>query len=194
MKKILIASYNLDFGGIEKSLINLLKNFDYDKYKVTLVLEEKKGVYLDDVPNEVKIKEYKVSNHNNRFIRKLSNLFKRIKWLLSNYKRYSASICYATYSKPCGFISKSASKNSILYVHSNYYLALDKDEEKVKEYFNELKVNKYSKVVFVSNESKKDICKIIPQIESKSVTINNLIDAREMIELSKKKIEEKWQK
>ena len=39
-KKILIASYNLDFGGIETSLINLLKNMDLKKYDVTLVLEE----------------------------------------------------------------------------------------------------------------------------------------------------------
>ena len=42
-KKILIASYNLDFGGIETSLINLLKNMDLEKYDVTLVLEEIKG-------------------------------------------------------------------------------------------------------------------------------------------------------
>lgn len=28
-KNILIAAYNLDFGGIEVSLINLLKNMDY---------------------------------------------------------------------------------------------------------------------------------------------------------------------
>ena len=41
-KNILIASYILDFGGIETSLINLLKNINFDKYKVTLVLEKKK--------------------------------------------------------------------------------------------------------------------------------------------------------
>ena len=45
-KNILIASYNLDFGGIETSLINLLKNINFDKYKVTLVLEKKEGVFL----------------------------------------------------------------------------------------------------------------------------------------------------
>ena len=88
MKKILIASYNLDFGGIETSLINLLKNFDLNKYNITLVLEKKEGVFLNDVPSGIKIKEYKVSDNKNIFIRKFINLLKRIKWLLFNYKRY----------------------------------------------------------------------------------------------------------
>ena len=79
MKKILIASYSLGFGGIETSLINLLKNFDLKKYKVTLVLEKKEGVYLNDVPKEVKIKEYKVSTSSNFIIRKIKNLINRIK-------------------------------------------------------------------------------------------------------------------
>lgn len=44
-KNILIASYNLDFGGIETSLINLLKNINFDKYKVTLVLEKRRCLF-----------------------------------------------------------------------------------------------------------------------------------------------------
>ena len=35
MKKILITGYNLDIGGIETSLINLLKNLDTQKYDIT---------------------------------------------------------------------------------------------------------------------------------------------------------------
>ena len=118
-KKILISSYNLDFGGIETSLINLLKNMNLDKYDVTLVLEEKMGVFLKDVPSDIKIKEYKVSNNKNVLLRKFINLLKRIKWMLLNYKRYYASICYATYSGPCGFVARTSSRNKILFIHSN---------------------------------------------------------------------------
>ena len=191
MKKILIASYNLDFGGIEKSLITLLKNFDYDKYKVTLVLEQKEGAFLNSVPSCVKVKEYKISNHNNKYIRKIKNFFKRIRWIISNYMHFDASICYATYSKPCGFIARTSSKNSIIFTHSNYYLAFDKDDDKVRLFFNDININKYKKIVFVSNESRKDICKVIPEIENKSVTINNLVNYDEMVELSKKRVKEK---
>ncbi len=189
MKKILIASYNLDFGGIETSLINLLKNMDLNKYDVTLVLEEIKGVFLKDVPSNIKIKKYKVSNNKNVLVRKFINFLKRIKWMLFNYKRYDASICYATYSGPCGFVARCASNNKILFVHSNYYQAYSKDINRVKEFFDNRKIEKYNHIVFVSNESKKDLCKIYPIIESKSITINNIIDYKRILKLSEKKVD-----
>lgn len=189
MKKILIASYNLDFGGIEASLVNLLKNMDLNKYKVTLVLERIEGAFLKDLPNGVILKEYKVSTSKNIIIRKFINLFKRIKWILFNYKKYNASICYATYSGPCGFVARTSSKNKILYIHSNYYQAYDKDINKVKEFFDTRNIEKYNHIIFVSNESKKDLCKIYPRIENKSVTINNIIDYERILKLSEKKID-----
>lgn len=188
-KNILIASYNLDFGGIETSLINLLKNINFDKYKVTLVLEKKEGVFLKDVPKDVVIKEYNVSYAKNFLFRKIVNLLKRIKWLLFNYKRYYASISYATYSKPSSFLARTSSNNKTLFVHSNYYMAYDKDINKIKEFFDGIKINEYNHVVFVSNESKKDLCKIYKTIENKSVTINNLVDYERILKLSNKKIE-----
>ena len=187
-KSILISSYNLDFGGIETSLINLLKNFNYDKYNVTLVLEQKNGVFLKEVPKCVKIKEYKVSYNKNVIIRKFINLLKRIKWILGNYKKYHASICYATYSGPCGFVARTSSSNNILYVHSNYYEAFNKDRKKTRSFFDNLKIKKYNHIIFVSNESKKDLCKIYPDIEKKSYTINNLVDYNKILSLSKEKI------
>lgn len=187
-KNILIAAYNLNYGGIETSLMNLLKNINIDKYNVTLALEKKEGVFLNEVPKEIKIKEYKVNTSSNIFLRKVFNLTKRIKWLLLNYKRYDASISYATYSKPCSFLARTSSKNKILFVHSNYYMAYDKDINKIKEFFDGIKINEYNHVVFVSNESKKDLCKIYKDIESRAVTINNLVDYNKIIKLSKEKI------
>lgn len=187
-KNILIAAYNLNYGGIETSLINLLKNINIDKYNVTLVLEKKEGVFLNEVPKEIKIKEYKVNTSSNIFLRKVFNLTKRIKWLLLNYKRYDASISYATYSKPCSFLARTSSKNKILFVHSNYVNAYRKDISKIKEFFNGIRINEYNHIVFVSNEAKKDLCKIYKDIESRSVTINNLVDYNKIIKLSKEKI------
>ncbi len=187
-KRILISSYNLEIGGIEKSLINLLKSFNLNKYDVTLILEEKKGIFLSDVPKNVKVKEYKASKIKNVFIRKTINLAKRLIFILFNYKRYNASICYATYSGPCGFVARVSSNNKILFVHSNYYQLYNKDENKVKLFFDNLKINKYNHIVFVSNESKKDLCKIYPNIENKSVTINNIVDNEKILKLSEKKV------
>ena len=45
MKKILFTSYSLGMGGIEKSLVNLLDSFDYNNYKVYLILQDKEKFY-----------------------------------------------------------------------------------------------------------------------------------------------------
>ena len=189
MKKVLITSYNLDYGGIETSLINFLKKIDLKKYKVTLVLEQKKGIYLKEVPSKIEIKEYKVNNNKNIFIRKIINLIKRIVWLINNYKKYDVGICYATYSLPGGFLVRSSSNNKILYVHSNYCLTFNKDEDKIKNFFDKLKIQKYNHVVFVSNESKKDLCKIYSKLKKKAVTINNFVDQDYIFKLSNEKVD-----
>ena len=54
MKKILIVNNNLDMGGIQRSLINLLKAV-HGEYDVTLLLFSKSGSLLRDVPQDVKI-------------------------------------------------------------------------------------------------------------------------------------------
>lgn len=53
MKKILIVNNNLDMGGIQKSLVNLLKEMHGD-YDITLLLFSRSGVLLKDVPSNVK--------------------------------------------------------------------------------------------------------------------------------------------
>lgn len=188
MKKIVISAYDLGYGGIETSLVSLLKNINKDKYEVTLVLEKKQGVFLSDIPKSIKVKEYKVSNNSNILIRKLINMFKRIKWLIFNYKKYDASICFATYSGPAGFVARSSSNNKILYIHSNYLNVYKKNIDKVKEFFDQRKILDYNKIIFVSNESKDDLVKVYPLIENKSCVINNLVDYEKIIKLSKEKI------
>lgn len=54
-KNIMFMMPALPGGGAEKVLIDILKNFDYASYEVTLFLEYKEGVYLNDVPEEVRI-------------------------------------------------------------------------------------------------------------------------------------------
>lgn len=189
MKKVLISSFNLDFGGIEKSLITLLKNFNYEKYKITLVLEEKKGIFLNDVPNNVVIKEYKVSKNKNVLVRKFINLIKEIKWIIFNYKKYDCSISFATYSRPCSFIARTSSNNKILYVHSNYYQMYNEDKILTKNFFDNLGINNFNHIIFVSNESRYDLAKIYKDISNKFITINNLIDYENILKLSNEKID-----
>lgn len=54
MKKILIINNNLDMGGIQKSLINLLKEVHSD-YDISLLLFSKSGSLLRNIPSDVKV-------------------------------------------------------------------------------------------------------------------------------------------
>ena len=76
MKKILFSAYSLDVGGIETALITLLK-YLVKEYDITLVLEKKQGIFLEDLPKEVKVITYTPSNVKITLIRKAINFIKQ---------------------------------------------------------------------------------------------------------------------
>ena len=55
-KHILFIMPDLPSGGAEKVLIDIFRNFDYSAYEVTLLLKYRQGVYLTDIPSEVRFK------------------------------------------------------------------------------------------------------------------------------------------
>ncbi|MCA1010724.1 glycosyltransferase [Halobacillus halophilus] len=57
--KVVIFLYSLGGGGVQKFLINLLKKIDLDKFEISLALVNNRGVYLTEVPNEIKIIDLK---------------------------------------------------------------------------------------------------------------------------------------
>lgn len=55
LKKILICIYNLQGGGAERVLINLLNSFADENYNVTLLVLRKEGIYLDKIPDKIRV-------------------------------------------------------------------------------------------------------------------------------------------
>ena len=55
-KHILFIMPDLPSGGAEKVLIDILRNFDYKRYDVTLLLKYRQGVYLNDIPSAVRLR------------------------------------------------------------------------------------------------------------------------------------------
>ncbi|MYL69909.1 glycosyltransferase [Halobacillus litoralis] len=54
-KSILITVYNMEIGGIERSLINLLESFDYNRFEVDLLVFEHTGEFMDLIPEQVRV-------------------------------------------------------------------------------------------------------------------------------------------
>lgn len=55
MKNILFVIYSMKYGGAERSLVNLLQELPEDKYKVDLLLFQKKGDFLLQLPQWVQV-------------------------------------------------------------------------------------------------------------------------------------------
>lgn len=186
MKKIFFSAYSLDIGGIETSLVRLLNALS-NKYEITLCLEKKEGVFLDSINKNINVIEYTPNNSQNIIFRKVINTIRRIKFITKYRNKFDFSACYATYSLACNFVAKVASRNSCLWVHSDYLTIFNNDTKKMIDFFNCLGYKKYKNIVFVSNQSKTNFERVLKH-NSLNV-INNLIDYKYIIENSREEID-----
>lgn len=58
-KKILFMVINMNIGGTEKALLNMVAEIPKDKYEVTILMLEKKGDFLNFIPKGVRIEYVK---------------------------------------------------------------------------------------------------------------------------------------
>lgn len=84
-KNILFVMSSLRNGGAERSLVNLLKLFDYDRYSVDLILFQPEGMFLSQLPSQVKVIDSCVELH---------TLFESQKARLFNWKHPYLSILH----------------------------------------------------------------------------------------------------
>lgn len=52
MKQLLIASFDMEIGGVERSLISMLNSFDYTNYRIDLMLYSHTGEFMSLLPGQ----------------------------------------------------------------------------------------------------------------------------------------------
>ena len=186
-KELLFTGVNLNIGGIEKSLVNLVNKIDKDKYRVTIILEEKEGELLEKLDKSIVVKEFKVSNNRNKIFRKAVNLLRRCTYSIFNYHTYDFSCCYATYSYSGNKIARIASLNNSIYIHSDYSYIYP-DLEDFRRFFDTRDIYDFKTIFFVSNEACRKFTKIYPGLKDRCLVFNNFIDVEKIESLSKEKI------
>ena len=148
--KILIVNNNLGMGGIQKSLVNLVKEV-YMDYDVTLLLFSKSGSLLHEVPEKVKIitpqKVYQILGLEKKDLKKHALLFLLKAFMLTYAKifsrrsamrllglfqkeisGYDAVISYSHFPHPKYFgngcadfvLDKTVCKNKVCFIHCDY--------------------------------------------------------------------------
>lgn len=188
MKNIIFFAVNMHIGGMEKALADLLNRLAGRDYRITLLLEKKEGELLKELDERIVVKEYRVYSGGNPLFRKAGNLLKRRFWILKNRNKYDFSCAYATYSVIGSRLALAASKNSALYVHSNYYDVYRGDEKKIKDFFSALTIEKFRHVIFVSDESRDKLARVYSFLKRRGTVIDNLIDVSKVKSLSAEEV------
>ena len=208
-KKLLFTTFNLDIGGIEKSLINLVNSLDKNKYDITIYLQVKEGIYLKSLNDNINVVGYELSTIRNKKIKNkllktIINIFKYIKILIKNYHKYDVSIYYGTGYIPSSILALVSSKNTIGWMHTNILTYMENyipykskkitTVKKAKKFINKIYFRRYKKNIFVSHDALCSYLNIFPQDKNKCVCIYNIIDYKSIIGMSKEKINEKNEK
>jgi glycosyltransferase involved in cell wall biosynthesis len=185
-QRILFIIPSLEEGGAERVLVNLLNKFDFQRFEVDLCVVENRGIYFGEIPSQVNI----ITFFNNQFVCKVFNgLHVRFninlfyKWIANRKIKgnYEVGISFldSAYTDILFFLKGKVSKR-ISWVHSSYQTYLNFGKFYTGAYKERIIANRYSKldrIVFVSNDSKKEFEEIFGQFPGMSV-IYNMIDAK----------------
>ena len=184
-KKMIIYMSKMSIGGMEKVLLNLLKQSNFTKnFDVTVyMLYSKESSYLKELESMVNVKllwKYKW-NVIGKLICALKIGVKFFKLSVIKNK-WDVSICYPYQHPILAKLALISSKNNIIFIHNNLEL---KYGNKLKNHCKKMKFDKFAKVVCVSNDALNSFKDIYPNYKGKAVTINNYINGAEILLKSK---------
>lgn len=184
MKKIAIFQSDLNFGGIQKSLINLLNNIDYKKYEIDLYLTSKDNVFMSDLNKNVKVFYLKPLPYITRIV--YFNILKcfyksRVK------KEYDIAIDFNSYSMDTALAAiTTKARKKIIWVHNDIDLKLNEEPKYRTLYkFFKSKYKYFDSYVAVSNGALESFERHHCDADKEYNVIPNMIDTKEIIEKSK---------
>tara|TARA_B110000240_G_C13438170_1_gene426847 strand:- start:64 stop:1218 length:1155 start_codon:yes stop_codon:yes gene_type:complete len=100
MKKIAFVIESLQCGGAEKSLVTLLQNMNFEKFKIDLILTVGKGEFVKFVPKMVDVKVIDVFSKISSFKLNMLRLVLAFQKKLKNSSKYhAAQLHWKTYGK-----------------------------------------------------------------------------------------------
>lgn len=183
-KNIAIFQPNLNIGGIEKSLINLLNRIDYNKYNIDLYLFSKGKLY-SQIPKEVNV----IYVNNKKIYKYLP--FSILKRIIKADKtvKYDVSVDFSGYNNVLSsYCLNTNSLKKVIWIHNDYKIK-KKNEFKFKILFNlsKGKYKKYDSIVSVS-EGVKSSFKELTGLDSTYI-IPNYINTEEIIKKSEEPVE-----
>ena len=210
-KKIAIVTRRLIAGGIEKSLISMLRQLDKEKFEVTVFVMGSGGEFEKFIPSWVEI--INIYGEENSVKDKILNSIKKLhlidaakipyiyykvskarpgkeqedylnRLVKPSEKEYDIAIAYhVPASYPVIFVAeKLNAKKKIAWIHSDVEVYKNELNNYIKYYEN------FDRIVCVSKYGKKKFDMQYPYLSNKTEVIYNIVDINEIIERSNEKI------
>lgn len=178
MKKVVIYGYNMEMGGAEVALLNII-NLIKDKCEIDLVLLEKKGILMDRIPKEINIIEIKTNLVKYSLFRFIPYFRKKIINKVAK-KKYDLGIAFMEGRAATFLADLKQNCKKIAWIHNdvNKFDIGIKEKEILDSY------NKVDKIIAVSIQSQENFCKKYNFNEEKVSVIYNLIDEESILKKS----------
>lgn len=199
-KKLLFVNGHLNVGGVENSLISVLKNIDFNLYEVDLLLVEGTGDYINEIPKDINIFFCDLSTAYGPFLKCIYNNLKNRNWfglflrlvllfeqifkmnalplikpMFKLHKKYNYAIAYRVgiCTEIVGYMVDSEKKITWWH-HGEFNLS----ESETKKWINAL--GKFDRLIAVSDGVKSMLTNNIKSINNKILTIPNMINTEEI--------------
>ncbi|KPL57775.1 glycosyltransferase [Rossellomorea vietnamensis] len=215
MKNVLIASFDMEVGGVERSLVSMLNNFDYKSHKIDLMLYSHTGDFLDQLPKESNLlpenPEYKsfrlpiLALVKNRRIRlAMSRLMAKYRASLHRASENGYRQMQYMWKYSISYLPKLEKEYdvAISYLWPHYFVA-EKVKAKKKiawihtdystidtdKEIDVLMWDKFNFIIAVSDECKEAFVKKYPCLEEKTLVIENINSPEVITSLAGEKVD-----
>ena len=207
MKKILFMIINMNIGGTEKALLNMIAEMPRDRFDISILMLEEYGGFLEYIPKDINIKYldyYKdiedILNNPPQKVCKylikkgrvikginilLMHIISKIKGERSNFFKYVLKSYPDILEEYDIAVAYAGPMDFISYFVANKVKAKKKlqwihfDVSKIglNRKFAEKIYSKFDKIFVVSNEGKKKLVDLIPKLSEKADTFFNIISS-----------------
>ncbi|MDK0690965.1 glycosyltransferase [Clostridium perfringens] len=220
MKKVLIGSFDMEVGGVERSLISMLDNFDYDNHEVDLMLYSHTGDFMPLLNNKVNLlkEDRKYSTFRKSIVetfkqgnillgssRILARIFANLKGKINKTNEYGVYQMQLMWKYCLPFLPKIEKEYdvAISYLWPHYFIAekvkarkkiawIHTDYSTIETDVNlDLKMwDKFDHIIAVSEECKNAFLKKYPTLNKKIRVIENITSPEFIKKMAEENLEE----
>lgn len=184
-KKLLFFGYTLEVGGAEKVLVDYINELN-NKYEIDLVLLQKKGEFLNNLPSNIKVIQLRNNILSYILFRYIPFIRKRKINKIANKKDYDVAIGFLEGRSATWVADIKKPIKRLAWIHNDVNkFDIGIFEKEIKESYSKL-----DKIVTVSEVAKQSFCEKYNFKKDKVEVLYNLIDEKSIIEKSKEIVPE----